>query len=655
MENFMKKTLSLILAALLLASAVSCGNGTAKETEVSATAAETNAPETTSTETDEAETSAPTPSYDTSRITENGVAKAHIVLSETANDLEKLAAEELAYHINKVSGAEVSTVSAAQSDSLPIIIATPDSLPELETMFPEDIAWLRNLHDEEGKRWGDDGFAIRQTEDALYIFGATPRGALNGVHDFIEDNMGVLWIRSYDDVGLVYDEMPTITIEKANYREKSPFQYRGTSFGYGFSEEAQYGTKIFYTRNKLNTINGGGTFSKTDGVWTVTKNWILENDHLGHCLKYWVYNSPIYDPNCTEYWNVDEFGKPKPNGITQINFWSEKTLDTVTAAILELLDQHPDLKYIPLAIEDGLLEKEHCYNPPFSEQPFEYAPGQFVDSGDKRFYSTVVFTFVNNVAKRVAEKHPDAQIMTYAYHNVEVTPLCEIEPNVRVVFCPISECMTDNLQDPSNPYSQQNYNITEEWRAFTEKGIEVGLYEYYFSYAALGDYERPIWYKMKADFMYFAECGFNGITSEGSADIKEEGLHVWTNKPFSTLWEMSTLTGWLFSKLLWNPNEDVDALIEYFCDKVYGNASEHMKEYYSLIYKGWTEGEGDMIQWNYKLNKDFYLEYFVYMVDLEDDIKTALRNAYEAAETDVIKERIRYVKETYEKNFPDEN
>ncbi len=653
----MKKALSLILAALLLASSlVSCGNGstTPNETEGTTDKVETNAPETEKVETNAPETTSPAPSYNTNLVTENGKAMAHIVLAEGTDQLLTFAAEELVYHIKTVSNADISVFNAVQKVSLPIIICTPDSLPELETMFPEDLSWLRNLHDEEGKRWANDGFAIRKTNDALYIFGATPRGALNGVHDFIEENMGVLWIRSYDDIGLVYDEMPTITLTKADYREKSPFQYRGTSFGYGFSEEAQYGTKVFYARNKLNTINGGGTFSKTDGVWNLTTNWILENDHLGHCLKYWLYTSPIYDPNCTEYWNVDEFGEPKPDGITQINFWSEKALDTVVAAILELLGQHPELKSVPLAIEDGLLEKSHCYNPPYSEQPFEYAPGQFVDPGDKRFHSTVVFTFVNNVAKRVAAEFPDVKVMTYAYHNAEVAPLCEIEPNVRVVFCPISECMTDNIQDPSNPYSRQNYNIAEEWRAFTEKGIEVGLYEYYFSYAALGDYERPIWYKLKADFQYFAECGFNGIVSEGSADIKEEGLHVWTNKPFSTMWEMSTLTGWLFSKLLWDPTEDVDALIEYFCDKVYGNASEYMKEYYSLIYKGWTEGEGDMIQWNYKINKDFYLEYFVYMVDLENDIKAALRNAYEAAENDVIKERIRYVKETYEANFPDE-
>ena len=67
-------------------------------------------------------------------------------------------------------GADVTVTNAAQSDSLPIIIATPDSLPELETLFPEDLAWLRAV----GKvgdmeRWGEDGFAIRQHDGKIYI------------------------------------------------------------------------------------------------------------------------------------------------------------------------------------------------------------------------------------------------------------------------------------------------------------------------------------------------------------------------------------------------------------------------------------------------------------------------------------------------------
>ncbi|MBE6599136.1 MAG: DUF4838 domain-containing protein [Ruminococcaceae bacterium] len=632
----MKRTLSLFLAALMLSvNFTACGVGENTETEQTETQPGT----------EQAETEFAAEGLDF--VTENGEARAHIVTPDGAEQLEQYAAEELAYHIKKVSGAEVAVVTEKTGDGLPIIIGTPETVPDLAELFSEDIEWLKTLTDEDGRRWGDDGFAIRRMNEALYIFGATPRGALNGVYDFIEENLGVLWVRANEEIGLVYDEMPTITVAKADYREKSPFQRRGTSFGC----ESVEGTQILYARNKLNTVNGGGKINKVNGVWEVKEIWIAEHDNLGHCMKFWVWNSPIYDPECTEYWNVDSFGTPIPNEISQINFWSERTLETVTAAILELLSQHPDLRTVPIAIEDGLLEPEHCYNPPYSEQPFEYAPGQFVDPGDKAFYSTVVFTFVNKVAKRVAEEYPDVELLTYAYHDAEVPPLCEIEPNVGVVFCPITGCAADEVTNPENPHNKYVYELAEQWSEYPEVGVDVGIYEYYFSYGAIADYERPIWYKLQSDFRYFAQCGFNCIVSEGSADT-EDVVHVWSQKPYSTMWAMNSLTCWIYSKLLWNPEENVDELIEYFCDKVYGDASEHMQEYYSTLYRGWTEGESENLCWNYKITTDFYLDYFVYQTDIEADLIASLRKAYDAAD-DVGKERIRYIKETYEAAFPE--
>jgi hypothetical protein len=111
----MKRSISLILAALLLASSMTACGDTSKEHE---TKAETNAPvwETA----DTAETEAPAPSYDTSLLTENGIAKAHIVLSADAGETLRYAAEELVYHIKKVTGADITVSETVQENSLPI-------------------------------------------------------------------------------------------------------------------------------------------------------------------------------------------------------------------------------------------------------------------------------------------------------------------------------------------------------------------------------------------------------------------------------------------------------------------------------------------------------------------------------------------------------
>ena len=117
------------------------------------------------------------------------------------------------------------------------------------------------------------------------------------------------------------------------------------------------------------------------------------------------------------------------------------------------------------------------------------------------------------------------------------------------------------------------------------------------------------------------------------------------------MWGMNSLTFWLYHKLSWNPEEDVDALIKEFCDKCYGEASPHMLEYYRLLEKGWTEGKNDYFMWSVSPKELYlYMDNFVYLPDLEDEMIAALQNAWDAAD-DVEKERIRRIKEVYENYF----
>ena len=123
----------------------------------------------------------------------------------------------------------------------------------------------------------------------------------------------------------------------------------------------------------------------------------------------------------------------------------------------------------------------------------------------------------------------------------------------------------------------------------------------------------------------------------------------------SNIWEMNLLTHWLIFKLSWNPYEDVDALIEYFCDKVYGEASEHMKEYYRILTVGWNDGAeyiktffNNNLYWN--KNYSYYLENFLDVevdgVHILTEIRSILDKAYDAASGQA-KDRIGYVREVY--------
>ncbi|MBE6599401.1 MAG: hypothetical protein E7638_08175, partial [Ruminococcaceae bacterium] len=399
----MKRVFSLILAALISASLLTaCGNKYADETSsdtagISAETVETS-------ETDEVKT----PSL---LITENGMGTAKIVLSANADQLEAYAAEELRYHIEKVSGASVDIVTGKADGALPVIITSLESDPSLAERFPEDIRWLTTLEEGE-KRWGSDGFAIRRSNGALYIFGATPRGALNGVYDFIEENLGVLWIGADEATDLVYEEMPTITVLKVDYREKSPFEVRGWVASGRFGGPEMPPSEILYSRNKLNTSN---TCIGMEGAWEGERAIGQEPVMVNHYMKHWITTSPLYDSECTEYMNKKDDGTIIPfEEHSQINFWSDITRECLTESVLAYL-RTSGADNVAIGMEDN----DTCPQYPECTLPFEYAPGQFVNPGDHDYLSTVYYTFLNKVADRVAEEFPHVTVNTFAYWILE--------------------------------------------------------------------------------------------------------------------------------------------------------------------------------------------------------------------------------------------
>jgi hypothetical protein len=215
------------------------------------------------------------------------------------------------------------------------------------------------------------------------------------------------------------------------------------------------------------------------------------------------------------------------------------------------------------------------------------------------------------------------------------------------------------LTDPNYSSNVLSLRNIEGWKAKTK---DLLFYDYYFCSNSMPDYERPIWYEIQTNLQYYAESGYLGPMAwiMGDSDSVFTGWaytnNVYRGEPrtYHGKWLMSSLTIWLYNKLCWNPYEDVDALIVEFCDKVYGAASESMQEYYSLLRKGWTEGDHSFIRWDYRPKIEYYLDRFIYMVELEDDFKTVLAKAYDEVDTVAGKERVGYIKKIYEMNFPDE-
>ncbi|MBO4798337.1 MAG: hypothetical protein J5494_06170, partial [Candidatus Methanomethylophilaceae archaeon] len=104
-------------------------------------------------------------------------------------------------------------------------------------------------------------------------------------------------------------------------------------------------------------------------------------------------------------------------------------------------------------------------------------------------------------------------------------------------------------------------------------------------------------------------------------------------------------------KLIWNPDEDIPSLITYFCDKVYGEASPYMQEYFRLMKQGFEEGSQQRHELvSLILHKSSYYRTYVKKTGIGHPVLDALEQAYNAAEGPV-KDTIKYIWDTVSANM----
>ncbi|MBQ4291090.1 MAG: DUF4838 domain-containing protein, partial [Clostridia bacterium] len=543
--------------------------------------------------------------------------------------------------IEKVTGANLPVVGRTCDACGSLILATPETLPAITEWFADDLAWLADLGSvESGSRFGSDGFAIRSAGDDVYIIGNTSRGALNGAYDLLEENFGILWVWADEDKGTFYDETPSVTISRVNYREKSPFEYRSWNLCAltNIDSSTVPAAQRVCSRNKENAV----WVSSTDPYYLP----------FGHTIKGVLMSSPIYDPEETEYWQTDEEGNPiSAADSLQPNPFSEKTIEALAASVIQTM-QNTGTRKVFLGAEDN----GGARYVPYDTQPFEYAPGQFVNPEDENYYSTVIHTMVNKVAKIVRESVPDGMVGTWAYWIEMIPPACEIEDNVYIVFAPINEDMCYPLCDTAIKEKKVSDAVKSycdwivEWSQKTDK---IAVYNYYLCSKILAYAERPIWKRMQTDFQDYVKLGIIGLNPEGCAD--ETGQHVWFQElgleGGHRAWDMNALSFWLYGKLSWNPYEDLQSLIDEFCEKVYGPAAESMREYYRILENSWeTVSKTYKRALNHGEHYSFFYRDAIYKAGIGHDVVDTLNSAYEEA-VGPVKEVIGYIRDCYWKNL----
>ncbi|MBP1988532.1 DUF4838 domain-containing protein [Paenibacillus eucommiae] len=512
------------------------------------------------------------------------------------------------------------------SDRIQIILGTADSYPELLGSYAADLDFLKD----------SDGFAVRKAGNRIYILAAEPKGVLNGVYDFLEKNADIFWTRSVES-GTLYEPQSTIKASKVDYREKSPFAVRGwhlTGVGANKDPHSDLETEKLMARNKLNA-----KFAETMNMhlWQRYEKTGLNAVNLGHNLEFWVPNN-VYFAEHPEYYSTDLSGNPLPVAHdTQINFYNKDLPGVIAGRVKEFLKTQP-IEYVGIGINDT-----HNFNMgELSKQEFIADNGVVVQPDDPAYKSTVFFNFLNQIAAKVKVTNPGVKIVTFAYFFTDTPPKVALEDNIVIVMAPANEDGRTplNSNNPDNPNSMYKVKL-EDW---AKKTKNVVMYNYY-GCCYTHSYERPMAEKVQADVKFYRDLGIMGVMPEGSVDygiVDTIGMNMYPGVAPS--WGVNALQFWLYHKLFWNPDADLQKLTREFMNKAYGKAVVPMQKYYDLIKQGWNSDQQVI---NFYSSESQLIGNYIIKAGIKDAAQSALNEAWKLADA---KERARIepIKKTFE-------
>lgn len=375
-----------------------------------------------------------------------------------------------------------------------------------------------------------DGFLIRTIDsENVVIVGRTDWGTEFGVYDFLERFMGVMWLMP-TDLGVDIPQTRNLIIPDISVKENPVFLSRHLS--------------------PIN-IENNTALDKWGRRNRVKKN--IEANH-----------------NLNKLFDVRDFGKtnseiypiingkryiPKPNSHDwQPNFNSPVTLQIATKKILSFFEKNPKAPSYSLAMNDSK-KFDESRNDLSSRRNRKNILG--IESASDEYYA-----WANQVAEIVNRKYPDKKFGTLAYNNLFEPPTKQIGINSSII-----PFITNERLRWANPdFKERDVMLTKKWSAF---GNQVGWYDYNYGLC----YLLPrVWFDTMQEYLVW---GSKNHVRYYIAELYPN----WGEGP----------KAWLLAKLLWNPNQDVDLLLDKWYDRVAGqSASTYLKSYYKLWDQYWT-------------------------------------------------------------------
>lgn len=443
----------------------------------------------------------------------------------------------------------------------------------------------------DAERPADDfeGFTYRNVGKDIWIYGGRTRGTMYGVFAFLENELGVRW---YATDCTKIPETDRWTFSKMNVSESPAIRYRFTQYYNVERDDA------WLAHNRNNSVWGAhdNKYGGLSSYWNA------------HTFEQFIPSGKYFHEH-PEYFSLRN-GERKP--YTQLCLSNPEVLKICIERMKESIAANPLCWVYSMSQSDNQFpcECEHC-------RAIEKKYGG---------HSGLMVWFVNQVADAIKPIYPDKYIGTFAYQYTRQAPKSIVpRDNVVIRLCSIECCFAHSLEE-----CDHNSSFIDDIKEWSRIAPNLFIWDYVVNYR---QYLAPF-----PNFQVLAD-NIKTFRKYNAIGIQEEAQYQ------SLGGEFSDMKSWVIAKLLWNPEQDTDALTSEFISYYYGDAAPYIQEYFDLCRR---QIKPDTVmgiyidQWNPLFTDDFIKEAAALLDKAVESVKD--QNETIRHRTDLVKLQIQYLR-----------
>lgn len=359
----------------------------------------------------------------------------------------------------------------------------------------------------------NDGYAIKFTENKLFLYADNNVAAINAIYGFLEDELGCVWLDMQNDY---IPSLPTIILDKKDEIKNPSIVWRSV---YGYEQMNSIAWKNKLKLNGVEYADGREAHSGW-GTW---------------CHTFFTFLDPknYYESN-PEYFSL-QGGKRVANQLCLTN---ENVYDIVRNNLAERIAANPDKKYWDVSIMDvnkGGCECDEC-------SALDKAEGSGMGS---------LLPFIN----RLADEFPDVMISTLAYfHNVEPPKALKPRENVLIKLCAMPGDQASSYALGATKLADNFKKQVEGWSKISNN-LFIWDYTTNFSYLLM---PFPNFAVQQANTEFYINNNVYGVFHQSSREYGGE---------------MAELRAYIMAKLLWDKDIDVEYNMSKYLQLYYGKTA----------------------------------------------------------------------------------